>query len=183
MVDPGLSQEPSEHQKDQEAMARGEYLNAKLAREVAETAVSEYEKGFGHLANMPIFVELRNAESRRATAERQWNRSRIAQEKLRELLAAKTDEITSTDIRNRREIEDRVETTEIALAHAILELEQVRKKRRQEFSEGDRSFDPARLPEVVLKELKVDVEKRCAIELAKKRAWELEKSKVEARKQ
>ena len=107
--------------------AEVDYQNARVAREVAESAVTEFVEGtFKHELNA-VKGEVALAESAIQKAERRRDRAREARQRLADLLASKKESLAPSDIVAELDIEDRLDASEQAILRekAALELAQV----------------------------------------------------------
>ena len=144
------------------------HQNAELTREVAELAVREYDEGKLKREKTALNGAITVARSAVQKAEARLDRTRGARKRLNDVLAAKGGSTSPTDILAALDIDDRLESAEHSLLKEKVAVELA--KATQELLEEYTSVKTA-------KELRVDVERKRLEELARKEAWELEKSK------
>jgi RNA polymerase sigma factor (sigma-70 family) len=149
--------------------AEGEYENAKLAREAAEIAVVEFEKGT--LKHDLDAVGSQSAAARAAIqkAEQRLERTQRARQRLEDLLTPKAGTRTASDIMAELDIEDRLEAARQTVENETRSLELARAKR--EIIEKYTSPRKTR-------QFKVELASKQSDELAKKATWELSRSKA-----
>jgi HlyD family secretion protein len=148
--------------------AEAAYQNAKLAREVAEIALTEYVEGILKQDRITLKTTIASAESAIQRAKVRLERTRNVQKRVKDALATKAGAATPPDMVAELDIEDRLEAAEQTLEREKMALEQT--KAKQEVLEKYTSKKTSN-------ELKVEVEHKRADELAKLNAWWLEKSK------
>jgi HlyD family secretion protein len=148
--------------------AKANYLNAKLAREVAEIALIEYTEGIYHQHLATVVGEIRLAESAIQKAESRLERTRRARQRFNDTLVPKGDAKTVAEILADLDLDDRIDDTEQTLSHARMTREQAENKRKvlTQYTKGK-----------TIKELVSEVEKARSDELAKQATWSLERSK------
>jgi len=147
--------------------AEADYRNAKLAREAAEVAVTEYVESSKHdQKSFQSAIDV--AQSAIRKAEGRLERTRRARKRLDDAVAASKGGSTPADIVAELDIEDRIEATELALEREKMALELAKTKREllEKYTLGK-----------ITKELEVDVYRKRADELAKKANHELAVSK------
>jgi len=147
--------------------AEADYRNAKLAREAAEVAVTEYVESSKHdQKSFQSAIDV--AQSAIRKAEGRLERTRRARKRLDDAVAASQGGSTPADIVAELDIEDRIEATELALEREKMALELAKTKREllEKYTLGK-----------ITKELEVDVYRKRADELAKKANHELAVSK------
>jgi HlyD family secretion protein len=149
--------------------AEAAYQNAKLAREAAESAVTEYVDGIfkADLGTLKDAVTV--AQSAIANADSRLERARIARKRVLEALAKKGAEQAPTDILAELDIEDRVESAELTLVRERLALDQAKIKQDV--------LKEMTMPRTT-KELRIDVERKRSDELARKAAFQHEHNKA-----
>jgi hypothetical protein len=148
--------------------AQAALQNARLTREVAEIAVTEYEQGIYVSDKSTIQGEIKLAESARQKAEARLERTRRAQKKLSENHGRKDSITTPSDILAELEIEDRIDTAEQALLQETISFEKAQNKLNM--------LNEYTKPKTI-KELRTQLEKDRSNELMKGATWELEKNK------
>ncbi len=148
--------------------AKANYQNAKLTREVAEIAVTEYTEGIYHQNLATTVGEIRLAESVIQKAESRLERTRRARQRLNDALAPKGGAKAVSEIVADLDLDDRIDDTEQKLTHARISLEKAENKRKvlTKYTKGK-----------TIKQLVSEVEKARSDELAKQATWELEKGK------
>ena len=148
--------------------AQADYQTAKLEREVAEMAVTEFTDGtFKHeLATVKGEVAL--AESGIQKAERDLDRARRARERIGEVLAKK-EPVAASDILAELDVDDRVAASERAISRETTALELAKSKQEvlEKFTRNK-----------TLKSLSLEVERKRPDEIAKRNRWGLEESKA-----
>jgi HlyD family secretion protein len=149
--------------------AEAEYETARLAREVAEIAVTEYAEGIYKQELGALKDAITAAQSAMHKADARLERTRLARKRLQDMLAARGAANAPSDIVAELDIEDRLESAELTLQRESIALDQARFKQDL--------LQKITMPKT-LKELKVDVERKQSDELAKKSAWALEDSKA-----
>lgn len=150
VLDAGPASEELKHQKITAAQAEASYQQAKLTREVAETAVAEYEQGAFKQSLETIDGNIALAQAELKRAEDRYERSRRMGERGLLPVYPKTSDKFEFD-----------------KARLILEQARTSKDVLLKFTK-----------EKTLKELKAEVEKARADELAKKAAWEAVRAKL-----
>jgi HlyD family secretion protein len=148
--------------------AKANYLNAKLAREVAEIGLTEYTQGIFIQDLATVVGEIKLAESAVQKAESRLERTRRARQRLNEALAPKGGAKTVDEIVADLDLDDRADTTELTLSHARM---------TRENAENKRKVLTQYTKDKTIRELKSEVEKAMSNELAKEATWELAKSK------
>jgi RND family efflux transporter MFP subunit len=148
--------------------AEAAYQNAKLAREVAEIAVVEYDQGIYPQDQKTLRDQVATAQSAVHKAEARRERIRRARQRLDDAKTAGRLAATPIDIVAELDLDDRLEAAEAAIERETKAVELAKTK-----LEVLEKYTHAK----TLKELKSEVEKARADELAKQAAWELEKSK------
>src|SRR5262249_22582908 len=137
------------------------YQNDKLAREVAEIAVVEYDQGIYPQDQKTLRDQIAAAQSAVQKAETRRERIRRARQRIAMANAA-------AEILAELDVDDRLDAAEEAVGREKKAVEVARNK-----LEVLEKYTHAK----TLKELKSEVEKRKTDELAKQPAWELEKRK------
>ncbi len=148
--------------------AEANFLNAKLAREIAEIAVKEYVEGvyMHELADLKRLVD--GARNSIAKLEERRERTRAARQRVKDTLAAAGGAKTAADIVAEVDIQDRLDEAELGLERERRSLAQAEWKRDV--------LQKITYPKTI-KELESEVKKTHSNELAKMATWELEKSK------
>ena len=149
--------------------AEANYQNAKLAREVAEIAVTEYIEKIYKSELVALKDAVTAAQSAIQKAGTRLERTRIARKRVQDALAKKAAEKTPTDIVAELDIEDRLESAELTLLRETMALDQA--KNRLDLLQNITLGRTTR-------ELKDDVERKRGVELAKHASWELERGKA-----
>ncbi len=151
-------------------LATVNYQNAKLAREVAEIALVEYQEGIFRQEQMSLqgAVNLATSSVKKSTAR--LERIRIVQKRLHDMLAAKGAERSPADIAAELDVEERVDDTEEKVLQQTMALEQAqtRLKSLLEYSHPK-----------TIKELKYEIEQKRAVEFEKQSVWDREKRGME----
>ena len=155
------------HQRITTQGAEASYLNAKLAREVAEIALSGYREGVSKQEMQTALGEIAQAMSDRKRAEDRLERTRHAQKRLRDMLA-KSGAGTPADIAAELDVEDRLEAAEQAVPRATMAHEQAQTK-----LEVLKEFTSIR----TIRQLEGAVKKALSDEQARKATWEQEKAR------
>jgi RND family efflux transporter MFP subunit len=156
------------NQRIRSEQAKSNYQNAKLVREVAEIAVTEYIEGIYAQKSAVALAEVRTAEAALKNGESRLQRTRRARKQLEDALARKGVNRTAREIVTELDLDDRIEAVEQTLSQTRMALEQAQNKRAV--------LDHFTKPKTI-KELVSEVEKAKSDELFKQAAWELEKSK------
>jgi len=148
--------------------AEANFENAKLARQVAELAVVEYVEGIFPAELTALKDAVAAAESTIEKANTRLERTRIARKQIQETLAKKASEKSPADIVAELDIEDRLESAELTVAHQKMAADEAKAKQKilEQITKGR-----------MLRDLKSEVEKKHSDELAKKATWELETNK------
>ncbi|MFI5457215.1 MAG: sigma-70 family RNA polymerase sigma factor [Isosphaerales bacterium] len=147
--------------------AEADYQNAKLTREAAEVAVTEYvESSKQEQKSLQGAIDV--AQSAIQKAEGRLERTRRARKRLNDAVAASKRGSTPADIVAELDIEDRIEATELALQREKMALDLAKAKREllEKYTLGK-----------ITKEHEVDVYRKRADELARKANHELAISK------
>jgi HlyD family secretion protein len=156
---------------NQEITTRGaeaNFENARLARQAAEIAVTEYVEGIGKRDLSIVKGEIDAAQAAIRKAEERLDRTRRARQRVKEAMAAKGNAATPADIAAGLDVDDRLEATELALdrERRALELGMIKRDLLEKYT-GPRT----------IKELNLNVERARSDELAKQATWEQEKAK------
>lgn len=148
--------------------AEAAYQNAKLAREIAEIALVEYEQGIYVGDQASLKGAIAGAQTALKKSERRLARNRTAREQINEMLRQEGRPKTPSDVIAGLDIEDRVDTAEESFEREQHALENAQTKLSvlQKYT----------FPKTV-KELQSEVAKARADERAKEAAWELEQQK------
>jgi len=147
--------------------AEADWRNAKLAREAAEIAVTEYRDVYNQeQTNLRGTIDVAQLAMRQA--EGRLERARHARKPLNDALAAIKGTRTSADVLAELDIEDRVDAAELTRQREKMSLEQA--KSRRELHER---YTRAK----TTKKLEADVERKRGEELTKKSAVDLEKKR------
>jgi HlyD family secretion protein len=145
------------------------YQNAKVARELAEFAVTEFREATSKQELGAANAEIALAESALGQSERRRDRTRRARQRLAEQPAAKNGIVAASDILAELDIEDRIDATEQSISREKAALERAKVK-RETFERFTR--------EKTLKALTLEVERARPEELAKLAISQLEQSTV-----
>jgi multidrug efflux pump subunit AcrA (membrane-fusion protein) len=149
--------------------AEDAYKRARLTREVAEIALHEYTEGILKQEQQAVRQGIDGARSAMRKAEGRLQRTRRANQRITDMLAAMGGAKTPADVVAELDIRDRLEDAERALE---------RERRSLEQAEGKREVLEKYTREKTIKELEGEIGKARADERAKQAAWELEKSKA-----
>jgi RNA polymerase sigma factor (sigma-70 family) len=156
------------NQEIAEKGAEAAYQNAKLAREWAKIAVTEYEDGF-KIEQDSLKGTINSAQNAIRKAQERLERTRRARQQVTDALAAKGGEGTPADIVAKLDVEDRLDAIEQVLERETKALELAKAKQvLLEKYTRDRMINT----------LTLEVERKRSDELAKEQTWQLEKSKV-----
>jgi RND family efflux transporter MFP subunit len=144
------------------------YQNAKLAREVAEIAVTEYAEGIYKQELFALKSQIAGAEAAIEKAEDRLERTRRARKQIDETAGRSPG--TPADIVAELEIADRLEAAQQSVQNErkALDLARAKQETLQKYT-----------LEKTTKSLKVEVERKRTEELNRKEASSLEKSKSE----
>ncbi len=156
------------NQRIAENGAEAAYLNAKLTREVAEIALTEYVEGIFKQDLETVQGEVLGAQTAVKRAEAKLERTRRAREQLTRVLPPTKEKMTPSDILADLELDDRLDAAEVALAREKIGVTLAQSKQNVLLK-----FTKVK----VVKELTSAIEKAKQEELSKKAAWELAKSK------
>jgi RNA polymerase sigma factor (sigma-70 family) len=148
--------------------AEANYQNARLRREVAEIAVTEYVEGIYRADRATVVGDIKLAESALSKAQRRMERLRKYREELSLLLKTHAATRGSGDILAQVDLDDRIDSAEQDRIREQLSLEKVQGKLDL--------LDNYTKPKTI-KELKSEVERALSNELAKRDIWQLEKEK------
>ncbi len=151
--------------------AEVDYQNARVARELAESAVAEFVDGTFKQELDSVKAELALAESAIQHSERRRDRARKARQRLADLLAGKNGVAGASDVVAELDIEDRLDASEQSLLREKAALD--RAKSRQEILE---KFTRDRTQ----KTLALEVDRARPEEIAKHARWKLEQSKAKS---
>ena len=149
--------------------AEVDFQNARVARELAESAVAEFVDGTFRQELDSAKADVALAESAIQQSERRRDRARKARARLAELLAGKNGVVAASDIVAELDIEDRLDASEQSLLREKAALD--RAKYRQEILER---FTRDRTQ----KTLALEVDRARPEERAKQERWQLEQSKA-----
>ena len=156
------------NQRIAENGAEAAYLNAKLTREVAEIALTEYVEGIFKQDLETVQGEVLGAQTAVKRAEAKLERTRRAREQLTRVLPPTKEKMTPSDILADLELDDRLDAAEVALTREKIGVTLAQSKQNVLLK-----FTKVK----VVKELTSTIEKAKQEELSKKAAWELAKSK------
>jgi len=154
--------------------AEAAYEKARLAREAAEIALTEYVEGTLKQERLDLKTTFASAQSAVREATVRLERIRDVRKRVKEALAGKGAAATPADMVAELDIEDRLGSAERTLQRKRRALE--RAKARQEVLEKSTSQKRSA-------ELKGEVEHRRSDELTRLVAWRLEKSMAMALRQ
>jgi RNA polymerase sigma factor (sigma-70 family) len=148
--------------------AEAAYLNAKLARQIAEIAVTEYREGIFAGDLKAVMGMIADAQLAIEKADARLARTRRAQQRLQNAVAARQESVTPTQIMAELDIQDRLDAAEqtIEREKRALDLAQTKKTVLEKYTQGK-----------TIKQHESEVEKARSNELAKQAMWELEQSK------
>jgi RND family efflux transporter MFP subunit len=156
------------HQKFASQRTEAAYRNALLIREVAETALKEYFEGIYPAEKEAIQGEIRLAEIALPRVHRRQDRLERAHQRLRSVLDQKEGTSTASEILSELELLDRLDDGEEAKIRAGQSLERARAKLNVlENYTKDKT----------VRALSSEVNKARFEELARKEAWQLDRSK------
>jgi RNA polymerase sigma factor (sigma-70 family) len=144
------------------------HRNAVLAREVADTALKEYEEGIYPSEKQAIEGEIRLAEIGVQKVQLRQERTERARQRMRSALDQKEGSPTAGEILSELELLDRIEDGEEARVRARQALMRVRAKLRV--------LENYTRPKM-LGTLKTEVNKAVFEEQSRRRAWQLDQSK------
>jgi RND family efflux transporter MFP subunit len=156
------------NQQIAEKQSAADYERAKLARETAQLAVSEFVEGKLPSERERLKAEIGLAQSALGRAEASLKRARDAQERLKAVSAARPGSDTAVDVAAELDIADRRDT-----ASQTIE----RQKKVFELATAQLSLLEKYSAPKTTRELQIDVEQKRLEELAKKVAWQLAQSK------
>ena len=164
------------NQEIAERRAGAAYLNARLAREVAEIAVTEYVEGVSKLEIRALESQIAGAEPAIRKAADRLERIRRAREQMKDAARGATGKATKSpaDILAELDIVDRLEAAEQTLRDEKTSLE-LSRSRLDVLEKYTR--------EKTTKALKIEAERKRTEEAARKEAWMLEKSRAEKLRQ
>jgi HlyD family secretion protein len=148
-------------------IARANYENAHLEREVAEVAVGEYQEGIYRSERSAAQGEIKLAESAFAKARARAERLRSYREQLIRLLKTKGVADMPGDILARVDLDDRLDSAEQDTLREKLSLERAQSKLSVLDSHSKKS----------ILELRSEVERKRSNELVNQQRFELEASK------
>jgi HlyD family secretion protein len=157
------------NQKIAENAAQTAYENAKLAREVAEFAVREYEEGTLNQERSALSGTITLAQSAIQEAEARRDRARSARKRVNEILAAKAGATSPTDIVAALDVDDRIATAEqtVRKERMVVEMAKAKQDLLEKYTSGRTT-----------KALVVDIQTKRAEELAKNASLELQHAKA-----
>jgi HlyD family secretion protein len=147
--------------------AEANYLNARLAREVAEIAVMEYKDIFKQ-DDEDLKREIDGGNTAIRKTEERLERTRAASQRVKDMLRAAGGARTPADVVAEVDVQDRIEEAQLNLD---------RERRALAKAEGQREVLHKYTGPKTFKELESEVKKAASNELAKQATWELEKSK------
>jgi HlyD family secretion protein len=148
--------------------AEANYLNAKLEREVAQIAISEYREGTFKHELAAVRGEIAAAQSAIQKAQGRLERTRQARRRWDESLAGKGGQKTPEQIVIELDLDDRIDAAEQTLLREkiALDLLHIKQDSLQNYTRNK-----------VVKTLEIDVQQKQALELAKNATWHSERSK------
>ena len=143
------------------------FLNAKLAREVAEIAVNEYEQGILKSDQATLRNSAEAAHKAVERAESRLQRIKRAQEQIATAPIAKADK-RPADVVAELDLIDRLEASQqlIEEGKAALELAKSKQEQLEKYTSVK-----------MIKELRIELDEKRSKELAREATWDLEKSK------
>ena len=156
------------NQKIATQAAEAAYQNAKLAREIAQIAVKEYQEGAYPLDKATILGEIKLAESALQKARAELERTRRVRQRLNDTRSRKEGTAGSSDLLAELDVENRLEAIDQTLMREQLSLEK---------AQGRLNLLEKYTKERTIKELKDKVDERTQEELAKERTLRLERDK------
>jgi len=167
-LDSAMLQDKLTNQRIATQGARAAYEKAKLAREVAEIALVEYEQGIYPSDMQTIQGAIKTAELDLKKTEARLERTRRARQKLNDVVGRRGRLAESSDILAELDLDDRLDAFDQALSRERLSLEQAQSKLAilNNYTKGK-----------TIKELRSEVEKARSDELAKEATYELERAK------
>jgi multidrug resistance efflux pump len=167
-LDAGPFQDQLSNQVISTKGAEAAYQNARLAREVAEIALTEYKQGIypQERASLEGEEAFRRSDLPLLVAWR--DRIQAARTRLGELLAAKGGDRTAAEIVAEIDLDDRLRAASKAVGEAKAAVEQARLK----WDVFEKYAGPKKI-----KELSSEIEKAKSNELARQATWSLEKVK------
>ncbi len=168
-LDPAPLMDQLTNQTIAENAARAAYQNAKLTREVAEIALTEYVEGIYKQDLETVEGELLGTQTTLKRAEAKLERTRRARKLMTRVLPPVEESRKPSDIVADLEIDDRLDAAEAAVAREKMGVERAQ-TRKQVLLKYTKSK--------VVKELTSEIEKARSSELAKQATWELEKIKT-----
>ena len=149
--------------------AQVDYQNATAAREVAESAVTEFIEGtFKHELDS-VKSEVALAFSAIRQAERRLERTRQARQRIGEVLAAKKDAVAASDILAELDVLDRVDASEGSI---------MREKAALELAKSKQDILEKYTRDKTIRALKLEVESKRTGEQAKQATLQLEQSRA-----
>ena len=156
------------NQKIAVRMAEIAFHNARLARETAELAVTEFENGIYLVDRATILGEIKLAESASQDARARLERTRRARQKLADMIGRKEALATPGDVLAELEVEDRLEASQRDILRETFALEKAQSKLNvlQQHTKAK-----------VLKELRIEVEKARSEEMLREQRWQEERGR------
>jgi HlyD family secretion protein len=148
--------------------AEASYQNAKIAREVAELAVTEYVEGIYKADLKSLTDAVTAADSAIQKADARLARTRTARKHVQDALTKKGAEKTPADIIAELDIEDRLEAAELTL---------LRESQLRDQAKAKQDLLQKITVQRTVRQLKVEVEQKYSAELAKQATWHFEMSK------
>ena len=148
--------------------AEASYQNAKIAREVAELAVTEYVEGIYKADLKSLTDAVTAAESAIQKADARLARTRTARKHVQDALTKKGAEKTPADLIAELDIEDRLEAAELTL---------LRESQLRDQAKAKQDLLQKITVQRTVRQLKVEVEQKYSAELAKQATWHFEMSK------
>ncbi len=167
-LDSSLLRDQLTNQKIYTLSAEAAYQNAKLARELAQLSVKEYEEGTYPLDRATILGEIKLAESAVQKASAELERTRRARQWLSNTRSRKEAATGSSDILAELDVENRI---------ASIEQSRMREQFSVEKAQGRLNLLDKYTKDRMIRDLTVKVEERMAVELAKEQVLRLERDK------
>ena len=149
-------------------MAEASFKQARLGREVAESAIKEYEQGIYPREQVKLKGKIADTESAIQKEEARLERTRRARKRLDEALAPNKGPVTPSEIAADLVIDAQLDDSEHDLS---------RQKRDLEFAKSDLEVLEKYTRDKTTKQLSIGVEEGKRDERFKQRSWDLEKSK------
>jgi HlyD family secretion protein len=167
-LDSSLLRDQLVNQRIMTKSAEANYLNAKLEREVAQIAISEYQEGTFKHELAAVRGEIAAAQSAIQKAQGRRERTRQARRRWDESLAGKGGQKTPEQIVIELDLDDRIDAAEQTLLREkiALDLLHIKQDSLQNYTRNR-----------VVKTLEIDVQRKQILELAKQATWDMEMSK------